>query len=389
MWFFAIYTTTLALVYFFVASRLIGPTRWPRRRKLLAWAIVFLLLSLPPIAIAFRVLDLGGAAESLLAWVGYVGMAWFTFTFFIILIRDLLWLVFRLGLKVAGRNGQGRFDREGRRRLTLTTNAVIVIITVSLTGYGVYEANRLPDVKEGRVPLENLPPEFEGFRFVQITDLHVGPTIKRIFVEKVVDKVMELNPDCILLTGDLVDGQVPDLRADVEPLARLAAPHGKFFVTGNHEYYSGVTPWVEEVKRLGFTVLTDEHRVIEKGPGRVVLAGVPDIHGYQIHPDHASDADVAFKGAPEGLVRILLAHRPQSILDAAEAGCDFQISGHTHGGQYFPFIYMVGLREPYTFGLHKHGRTMIYVSRGTGYWGPPMRLGAPSEITLITLTKAE
>jgi predicted MPP superfamily phosphohydrolase len=204
-------------------------------------------------------------------------------------------------------------------------------------------------------------------------------------VEDIVDVVNTLDADIVVLTGDLVDGSVAQLGYDVAPLKRINSVSGNFFVTGNHEYYSGVIEWIEEVKRLGFTVLLNEHQVIRRGQAGMVLAGVTDYRGGNFLTSHRSDPQKALDGAPRADVKILLAHQPKNIFDAAKAGYDLQISGHTHGGQFFPWNLFVGFTQPYVSGLHTHQNTQIYVSRGTGYWGPPVRVGSPSEITLIQL----
>jgi predicted MPP superfamily phosphohydrolase len=204
-------------------------------------------------------------------------------------------------------------------------------------------------------------------------------------VEGIVEAVNRLNPDLVAITGDLVDGSVLELGAQVAPLSRLVSKHGSYFVTGNHEYYSGVEPWLVELHRLGIKVLHNEHVVIERGGAKLVLAGVPDYSAGHFDVAHRSDARAAVAGAPAGAVKLLLAHQPRSAPAAAEAGFDLQLSGHTHGGQFLPWRFFVQFQQPFTSGLHKVGRMWIYVSRGTGYWGPPKRFGAPSEITELRL----
>jgi hypothetical protein len=171
----------------------------------------------------------------------------------------------------------------------------------------------------------------------------------------------------------------------VAPLKNIQSAQGNFFVTGNHEYYFGVTDWVIQIKRLGFSILLNEYHMINLGRGSLLLAGVTDYRGGNFLHSHRSDPIKAVSGAPAADVKILLAHQPKSIFDAATAGFDLQISGHTHGGQFFPWNFVVGFNQPFVSGLHKYKNTQIYVSRGTGYWGPPVRVGAPSEITLIKL----
>ena len=256
-----------------------------------------------------------------------------------------------------------------------------------LLGVGAWQARR-PVVVRVAVPIANLPADLEGFRIVQLSDLHIGATLRRAFVERVVAAANGLAPDLIALTGDVADGFPPLLRDDVAPLGRLAAPHGKFFVTGNHEYYWDAPGWVRELERLGFSALVNAHRVIRRGAARLILAGVTDQGASRRVPGHASDPAAAVAGAPVGDVRVLLAHQPTSAFAARRVGFDLQLSGHTHGGQYFPFNLLVRLFQPFVAGLHRLEAMWLYVSRGTGYWGPPLRLGAPSEITLIELTRA-
>jgi len=255
-----------------------------------------------------------------------------------------------------------------------------------LTGYGTYEARRRATVVEVSVPISNLPPEFEGFRIAQISDIHAGPTIKRPWVKTITEQVDQLETDLIAFTGDLADGSVKALRMDVEPLKELSAPHGKFFVTGNHEYYFGAEAWINEVDRMGFTVLLNEHQVLRKDSAHIILAGVTDYNGGRFIGNHTSDPKKALIGAPQESVKILMAHQPRSIYSSVEEGYDFQLSGHTHGGQYIFGNLIIALSQPYLKGLHRQDDTWIYINSGTGYWGPPLRLGAPSEITVITLT---
>jgi predicted MPP superfamily phosphohydrolase len=229
----------------------------------------------------------------------------------------------------------------------------------------------------------------EGFTIVQISDLHVGPTIRRRFMRRVVRAINRLEPDVVAITGDLVDGTVPELGAEVAPLGDLAPRVGSYFVTGNHEYYSGVHPWLGELKRLGIRVLLNEHVVIERGGAKLVLAGVTDYSAGHFDAAHRSDPVAALAGAPaDAAMRVLLAHQPRSAPAAAQAGFDLQVSGHTHGGQFLPWNFFVRFQQPFTAGLHRIGQLRVYVSRGTGYWGPPKRFGAPSEITRIRLVRA-
>jgi predicted MPP superfamily phosphohydrolase len=254
---------------------------------------------------------------------------------------------------------------------------------------GLLAARRRARIINVDVPIQNLPFALHGFSIAQITDIHVGTTIRKRYVQRIVNAVNALKPDLIAVTGDIVDGSVSELAAHTAPLAGLQARHGAFFVTGNHEYYSGANAWTTEFVRLGLRVLLNEHKVIEHQGASLVIAGVTDFGSHWFNPSHRSDPRIALAGAPiDASVRILLAHQPRSAPAAASAGFDLQLSGHTHGGQFWPWNLFVRFQQPFTAGLHRLNRLWVYVSRGTGYWGIPNRFGAPSEITLLRLVPA-
>ncbi len=275
-------------------------------------------------------------------------------------------------------------------QLLETASAVVVVgLTVFATVVGYANARRRARVTHVEIPLHNLPGGLNGFTIAQISDIHVGPTIKRGYVDAIVDAVNALDADLIAVTGDLVDGPVRDLAPHTAPLARLRARHGTFFVTGNHEYYSGEAAWTAELKRLGLQVLQNEHVVLQHGGVPLVIAGVTDYSSHHFNAAQRSDPVVAVAGAPSNAgAKILLAHQPRSAAAAAEAGFDLQLSGHTHGGQFWPWTLFVRLQQPFTAGLHRLNNLWVYISRGTGYWGPPNRFGVPSEITLLRLVRA-
>jgi uncharacterized protein len=255
---------------------------------------------------------------------------------------------------------------------------------------GLFGARRTARVRHVEVPIDGLPAALHGFTIVQISDLHVGPTVKGPFVRAIVDRINTQNADAVAITGDLVDGRVQDLMHDVSPLADLRSRHGSFFVTGNHEYYSGAAEWIVLLRRLGVTVLLDEHVVLEHGGAQLVLAGVADFSARHFIAAHRSDPYAAIAGAPrDAALRVLLAHQPRSASAAADAGFDVQLSGHTHGGQFWPWNLLVKLQQPFVAGLHRLRSLWVYTSRGTGYWGPPLRLGAPAEITRLRLVTAK
>jgi len=393
--FFLIAIIVFAIPHLYVGWRLIGSWKTTRFNRTLAWMAAGTVYAVQPVGIVLHFSGLEKRWIDAISWIGFVLLGLVVVTFVFLLLRDLIWWVTLAGNRAAalGRShnphppevtGTLR-DPERRRFIVHTTNMGVLALSGGLTGYGVFEARRQPAVKQVRVPLVNLPKEFDGYSIVQITDLHVGPTVKRDWVEMVVEAVNALKPDLIAFTGDLVDGTVAYLQEDTAPMGDLRAPDGVYFITGNHEYYSGVEPWIAEMRRLGLDVLLNEHRIIERGDSRIVLAGVTDWYGGGYHTSHRSDPKGAIANAPSGIPRILLAHQPRSIYDAAAAGYDLQISGHTHGGQFFPGNYLARLFQPYIEGLHRHENTWVYVSRGTGYWGPPVRIGQPSEVTRIVL----
>ncbi len=375
----------LAIGYAYVGWRVIVPAKLVMPWKLYAWLALGLMFFLP-----FGSMFLLRYDERLtdpLSWVAFVGLGFLSFLFTLLLARDILWLGAWGGGRLAAllQGSAPPLDPARREFLTQMTNLTVLGIAGAFTAYGVYEARRRPGIVNVTIPLEKLPSAFNGFTIVQITDIHAGLTVKRDWIEMIVREVQALKPDLIAFTGDLADGSVPHLRADVAPLGELHAPFGKFFVTGNHEYYSGVEPWVEEVRRLGYEVLHNEHRVIQRNGASFVLAGVTDYTGGQFLPSHKSDPAAAMHNAPSDSVKVLLAHQPRTLYAAEGLGFDLILTGHTHGGQFFPWNLVAAIGQPFIKGLHNVNGTWLYVSKGTGYWGPPVRLGARSEITVVTL----
>jgi predicted MPP superfamily phosphohydrolase len=240
-------------------------------------------------------------------------------------------------------------------------------------------------VKRVSVPLASLPAAAEGYRIVQLTDVHIGPMLGRAWLDEVVRNVNALSPDIVVITGDLVDGSVAELQEHVQPLAALKSKHGVFFVTGNHEYISGVEEWVTFLPSLGIRVLENERVTIGEGDDAFELAGVYDFSAARFRSRRVPDLAGALRGWTGDTALVLLAHQPKHAREAAARGVGLVLSGHTHGGQIWPFNWLVKLQQPYVAGLHRHRGTWIYVSCGTGFWGPPMRLAAPSELTHVVL----
>ena len=307
--------------------------------------------------------------------IGLFAMGFFSSLFVFTLLRDVLLLLAWLPLSAANFYGL----------LSLSAVAVVAL-AVFATAVGFANARRRARVVRVEIPLRDLPAGLHGFTIAQISDIHVGPTIKRGYVDAIVDAVNALDADLIAVTGDLVDGSVQDLAPHTEPLSRLKARYGVYFVTGNHEYYSGERAWTAEIERLGLRVLQNEHVVVMHRGASLVVAGVTDFSAHHFNPAQRSDPAAALVGAPaDAGAKILLAHQPRSAAAASAAGFDLQLSGHTHGGQFWPWNLFVRFQQPFTAGLHRLNDLSIYISRGTGYWGPPKRFGAPSEITHLRL----
>jgi predicted MPP superfamily phosphohydrolase len=255
-------------------------------------------------------------------------------------------------------------------------------------GAGAAAVRRPPGVRRREIRLARWPRALDGYRLVQVSDVHLGPLLGRTFAEGIVARVNSLEPDLVAITGDLVDGAVEHLRDAAAPFAGLAARDGVFFVTGNHDYYSGADAWIAELRRLGIRVLRNEHVTLGRDGGRFDLAGVDDRQAWLFGGDHGEDVPRALAGRDPSRAVVLLAHDPGTFRRAARHDVDLQLSGHTHGGQIWPFRYLVRLAVPWVDGHHVVGSSQLYVSRGTGFWGPPMRFLAPAEITELVLRAA-
>ncbi|MFJ1898307.1 metallophosphoesterase [Streptomyces sp. NPDC088115] len=250
-------------------------------------------------------------------------------------------------------------------------------------GYGTYGVLRGPRVKRVTIPLARLPRSAHGFRIAVVSDIHLGPILGRAHTQRIVDTVNRTQPDLIAVVGDLVDGSVADLGPAAEPLARLRSRHGAFFVTGNHEYYSGAAQWVDHVRELGMHPLENARVEIDGFD----LAGVNDIGGES--EGQGPDFGRALGDRDRSRAAVLMAHQPVLIDEAVAHGVDLQLSGHTHGGQLWPGNYIAELSNPTVAGLERYGDTQLYVTRGAGAWGPPVRVGAPSDITVVELASRQ
>jgi predicted MPP superfamily phosphohydrolase len=272
-------------------------------------------------------------------------------------------------------------DRELSRRVFIarTVGGAAAAVAVGTVGYGLTDVLRGPRVRHVTVPLRKLPASADGVRIAVVSDIHLGPTLGRGFAQRVVDTVNGTGADLVAVVGDLVDGDVADLAGAVAPLAQLHAPSGVFFVTGNHEYYSGADHWVEHVRELGLRVLANERVEL---PG-FDLAGVNDLAGRGT--GEGPDFGRALGDRDRSRAAVLLAHQPVVVHDAVAWGVDLQLSGHTHGGQVWPGNLVARLSNPTVAGLDRYGDTQLYVTRGAGAWGPPVRVGAPPDVTVVRL----
>jgi len=280
-------------------------------------------------------------------------------------------------------------DTARREFLWKAGSAVAVGAPAILLGPGIRNALNGPRVVRIELPIPNLPPQFDGYTIAQISDVHIGggPSLHHAFAEDLTARVSELGADMIAMTGDLIDGSVRQLRQQMEPFKELRAPDGVMYVTGNHEYYSGAQQWIDHMAKLGWEPLLNAHKDLVRGNEHLVIGGVPDLHSDR-HGHAAPDYAKAFAGAPQGARRVLLAHQPVQLYDAADQRIDAMLAGHTHGGQFFPWNFAIHAAQPFVKGLYQHAGTQLYVNPGTAYWGPPVRLGPIPEITHVVLRRA-
>ena len=380
--FFAVITLVVGGIHYYLWSRLIRAPElgalWQRRG---AYLFVGLAL-LTPLGMTASMF-LPKRMASIAAWAAYGWMGVSVLLLFLLLGSELVRVV------IHGYNAVSSAPVDPERRLAISRGiaGIVSLAALGAAATGTVSALGQVALRAVRVPLRRLSPSMSGFRIAQLTDLHIGPTLGKGWLKDVVARTNAANPDMIVITGDLVDGSVAALRDETAPLADLKAKHGVFFVTGNHEYYSGADEWIAELTRLGIRVLRNE-RVAIGGDDGFDLAGVDDWSSKRFGNGHGPDLTRALAGRDPARELVLLAHQPKQIHEAAAQGVGLQLSGHTHGGQIFPWGLAVRLDQPYVAGLDQHLDTMIYVSRGTGFWGPPMRVGAPSEIAVLELVRA-
>jgi uncharacterized protein len=363
-------------LHVYIGLRLFTAPGWPAPWAAVGWGVLgaCYLMLLAGFRVARREPQ---GFDRVLQWGAYLWLGAFGVFLTAVLASDIVGAALSLSGAVTDMHALAR----GRAAVVLGT-------ALPAVAFAFVTARGRARVERTTVPLQDLGPGLDGVRVVQLSDVHVGPTLDGVWLQRVVDQVNALKPDVVAITGDLVDGSVEQLREQMTPLSRIQAPLGVYYVTGNHEFYHGARAWMAEVARLGITVLTNEHRVVERGGARLVVAGVTDYNAGHIEPALESRPDLALAGAPADVPRLLLAHQPRTALGLQGLRVDLQLSGHTHGGQIFPFNFFVKLQQPVVQGLHTVAGTRVYTHRGTGYWGPPLRLGPAPEIAALTLVRA-
>lgn len=386
--FFLMMGTVISLTHLYLYRRWIKPAQFSER---LANAFKIGLVILPVLMVVTIFLSrrLEGEIVTPLA---YFGFGYMGFVFIALCISGTIHLVEFIATRareiVASQKDHDHIDPQRRAVMARGAALLSLVGTTSASAQALNEGAQAPSLVQVDVPIKNLPTALEGFKIVQLSDIHIGPTLRKAFLDSVVDRVNELSPDFVAITGDLVDGSVYQLADHVRPLSRLRSRYGTFFTTGNHEYYSGADSWIKFLTSLDIRVLRNEHLTLIHKDEPIDVVGVDDWTAKNFGGDHGHDVEKAVAGRKPDRIAVLLAHQPRSIKEADRFGIDLVLSGHTHGGQIWPFGFAVKLVQPYLKGLHRHSeRTRIYVHRGTGYWGIPMRLGVNAEIAELTLRR--
>lgn len=374
----------LGLGHLYLWRRLVVNTTQPGRARRIGTAAIaggFLLL-MAALVLTRRVWP---EVATFLGWSGYI---WLALVFYAALILGVAEIPRRILLRRAALVPAGAPEEvpdvvpDESRRLFIARSFAIGtgIAAGGVVGYGMTQALGAPVLRQVPVTLGKLDASLSGFRIAVVSDIHLGPLLGRSHTERIVRMINEQEPDLVAIVGDLVDGTVEELGEAAAPLRDLVSKHGSFFVTGNHEYFSGFEPWLREIEKLGVAPLRNERLTVAGG---IELAGVNDVTGKSY--GDGPDFDRALTGRDAAKPFVLLAHQPVQVADAAARGVDLQLSGHTHGGQMFPFNLAVTLQQPAVAGLSKVDDTWLYVSRGAGFWGPPVRVGAPPDISLVEL----
>ncbi|MFI6782253.1 metallophosphoesterase [Micromonospora sp. NPDC050276] len=408
--FVAVLALVTGLIHLYLWKRLVRDTTTPGRWRRIGGIAALVLALLVPVTLA-------GTQAGLywLAWPGYLWLALMFYLLVMLVVLEVPMLVARLVLRrrviaaepttaapepvLVGAAGPteppaagavAAPDHDPARRLLLARGAAIFagLTATGITGYGIRTALGPPHLDRVRIPLAKLPRSMDGLRIATVSDIHLGPLRGRAHTERIVAAINRLDADLVAVVGDLVDGSVAELGSAAAPLRDLRSRYGSFFVTGNHEYYSGVEEWVQEVDRLGLRVLQNQRQEIQARGGVLDLAGVNDLTGAGTGLAAGPDFAAALGDRDPSRPVVLLAHQPLAAKEAARYGVDLQLSGHTHGGQMVPFNLAVRLAQPVVSGLGEVDGTKVYVTNGAGFWGPPVRVGAEPQISLVELRSA-
>lgn len=404
----------IALIHLYLWKRLVRDTTRPGVWRRVGGVVAVVLALLLPATLITTRFDLG-----FLAWPGYLWLALMFYLLVLLVVLELPVLAARLVLHRQARRSTASVSRSPTtsappdkiatledpgplpddtptgadasaelvsRRLVLARGAAIFAgLTASgVTAYGVRTALGPPRLDRVQITLRKLPRAMDGLRIATVSDIHLGPLAGRAHTERVVAAINRIDADVVAVVGDLVDGSVAELGDAAAPLRTIASRHGTFFVTGNHEYFSGAEEWLAEVERLGMRSLRNQRQLVTARGGAIDIAGVNDLAGVGSStggPDLAAALDDRDTTTPV----VLLAHQPVQVHESAKHGVDLQLSGHTHGGQMVPFNFLVRLEQPVVSGYATFGDTQLYVTNGAGFWGPPVRVGAPPQVTLVEL----
>lgn len=355
-------------------------------RNLLSYLIIFMGIMLPSIVLISRAFPHFHSRP--LLWIAYFWLGIMMLMVFAFLAIDVV-RFFTWGINKTGLWGSSEYSPERRKFIAGLTSLSVSTVVLGAAGYGVGKYLSKAKVKRVLVNLSGLGNKFKGFKIVQISDLHIGQLMTKETLAEIVDKVNSLTPNIVAITGDLVDGNKSFLADDISPLKKLKSTHGVYFVTGNHEYYSGVEEWIEELNKMNVNILMNKRVKIKIDDDHFYLAGVPDKEGARFSREHTPDYQNTLGNIEDNNPLVLLAHQPIQVKQASKYKVDLMLSGHTHGGQIWPFHFFVYLQQPYLKGMYKVNNTNLYVNQGTGCWGPPIRIGSENEITEIVLASQE
>lgn len=365
-----------ALLCLYVVVRFIYPLPWPNWLK--GFVAIVLMVVFQHSLISLLVFGTMFSPE--VPRISMIVVNWLAGTVLLLAVLQLLCDIAALAVAAAKRR---------RVAIPAPMRYAIGAVAMSFAAFAVSQAIRVPALKEVEIKIRNLPPAFDGYRLIQLTDLHISRLFQAPWVEETVALANAQNPDLIVITGDLIDGDLQARQLDVAPLAKLAAKDGVYAIPGNHEYYFGHDDWMRQYETLGMRTISNGHVVLSHGEASLTLAGVNDLAAARFGLE-GPDIAKALSGAPVNAPVILLNHQPRDARLAAEAGIDLQLSGHTHGGMILGMDRLVArFNNGFVSGLYRLGDTQLYVNNGTALWiGFALRLGVPSELTVITLRPA-